>query len=186
MTLQNTMMSLKFDPAWGNKLKTLKRKTKLKNMKRKQRIEKRYVKVYNKTTGKKSWKSIPVIRKFDFDKKTQEWDSSEFHTPKYLANFCEYLKDLFCIDMEIHLKFDTDVNFNTGHCGWLIDPIIIKIGARYGILASTLIHEFLHAAGIEHKRNLNGYTDYMSTCTNDRYSDLICKDIFGRSEILLY
>lgn len=186
MISQETLANLKYDPVWGNTLKKLKRKTKLKNMKRKQRIEKRFVKVYNKTTTNKSFKSLPVIRKFDFDKRTQEWDSSEFHTPKYLANFCEYLKDLFCIDVEIHLKFNTKKDFNTGNCGWHRDPIVIIIGARNGILASTLIHEFLHAAGFNHSRNLNGYTDFMSNCVHDRYSDLICKDIFGRRDILLY
>lgn len=176
------------------------RKTKLKNMKRKQRIEKRIIKSYSRTErGKQFYETVPVVKSFDFDKQTQDWNPDfphtlddkiepRYHIPRKIQNICEYLKDLFCIDHKILLDIRYRKNNNTGVCYHEMSEDgyqRIVVGAWNGLRATTLIHEFLHAAGFDHQYEINGYSDYRSTCTLDTYTPLIVKDIFGRKEVLL-
>ncbi len=176
------------------------RKTKLKIMKRKQILEKRLVQTWSRTKRyNKFYERLPVIKNFNFDKTTQDWNPSFPHeldeklTPRYviskkLVKFCEYLKDLFCIDTNILLDIRYEKDSNSGTCFNQISSDgyqRIMVGARNGLRATTLIHEFLHASGLDHEYEINGYSDYRSTCTLDTYSPLIVKDIFGKKEVLL-
>lgn len=168
-------------------------------MVRKQKLEKRNIRSW--TTGenaKQVYGRLPVMKSFDYPTRTQDWNPTfphpldakstpRFYIPEKLQSFCEHLKDLFCIDQKILLDIRYRKNNNCGMCyyrdvdGW----IRIEAGASTGLRASTIVHEFLHAAGFDHEWEINGYSDYRSTCTKDTYSPLIVKDIFGIKEVLL-
>ena len=169
-------------------------------MKNKQKIEFRttfdFVQV---TPARKEYHKIPIMKNFMFDKLTQDWNpefphkldtklTTRYFVPKHLQIFCEYLKDLFCIDCNILLDVRYEKNKNCGTCyseesddGYRK----IVVGAKGGLRATTLVHEFLHMAGFDHEWQINDFADYRSTCTKDTYSPLIVKDIFGRKEVFL-
>jgi len=183
--------------------------TKLKTQKKRVRLEKRYTKTYKRNLIKKDGdfvvndysvnQMIFAIKNFDFKKRTQEWNPDFPHeldtrlTPRIYVNktiqsFCEYLKDLFCVTDKILLDIRYLKSNNTGICYYKISKDgyrKIKIGARTGVRAVTLIHEFLHAAGFGHEYDIDGYTDYRSNCALDNYSKLVCKDIFGKREVFI-
>jgi len=127
-----------------------------------------------------------------------------------MQSFLEYLKDLFCVDYyisfeivatkeamsgntmmpSVHWKDDRNIyrgkksKKNPG--GWECrKDVHIVVGGKGGVLASTVVHEFLHASGFDHEWQINGYTNYRSMGHLDRYSNLIVRDIFGRDEVLL-
>ena len=127
-----------------------------------------------------------------------------------MQSFLEYLKDLFCVDYYISfeivasqsamsgqtampsLHWKDDRNIYRGKkskknpYGWECrKDVHIHVGGKGGVLASTVVHEFLHASGFDHTWQINGYTDYRSYGHLDRYSNLIVRDIFGRDEVLL-
>jgi len=172
-----------------------KRKTKLKTMKRKVKLEKRIVIGYkNAGSYDKEFKeTLPVLNRFDFNKNTQDWTPKlpnlkiKYYVPKKISNFCEYLKDLFCIQEKIILDIRYQRNNMAGICyrKKIDDHKRVLIGGKTGIRATTLVHEFLHAAGFNHENNINGYSDYSHRHTKDTYSPLIVKDIFGKKEVLL-
>jgi len=163
-------------------------------MKRKQKIEKRPTLSWSRSNRyAQVLESLPVIKSFDFKARTQDWNRSDrytdgeekFYINNIIQSFCEYLKDLFCIDYEIHLNIRPNKDNNSGST-WLYPlKCFVKIGAKGGIRATTLVHEFLHVTGLDHEYEINGYSDYRSTCTLDTYSPLIVKDIFGRKEVLV-
>ncbi len=185
------------------------RKTKLKTMQRKQKLEKRITKswvrvpkiVYGelKHKDKQVYSTIPVLKNFQVIKKTQDWNpdfpheldttlNPRYHVGNLIQNVGEFLKDLFCISDKILLDIRYKTNNNTGTCHRTLSKdgyLRIRIGASGGLRATTLIHEFLHAGGFDHEYDINGYTDYRSTCVLDNYSKLICKDIFGKKEVFL-
>jgi hypothetical protein len=149
---------------------------------------------YNKRTEK-----IPIVKNFQYEIK-QEWNppyphehddkKTRYFVPKHIQSFCEYLKDLFCIDDKIFLQIRYYQNNHNGlawyHKVSIKDGYLkIQVGAKEGLRATTLIHEFLHAAGFDHEYEMNGTHDFRSTCTLDTYSPLICKDIFGIKEVFL-
>lgn len=127
------------------------------------------------------------VKKFDFNKRTQDWNKSpnKIYINETLQSFCEYLKDLFCIDREIKLDLRPHKNNHCGRCSIGLIPIGIIIGGKKGIRASTVVHEFLHAGGFHHEDDINGYSDFRSDCKKDYYSPLIVKDIFGTKEVTL-
>ncbi len=168
------------------------------------RLETRRAKEYYKTTIKRTnhkyrerWITIKVLKHFDFDKVTQDWNPNDwnptsnygtrYYVTQTIANFAEYLKDLFCIDHKILLDIRYAKDSNSGYCMNAITNgyMHITIGAVTGIRATTFIHEFLHAAGFDHEYEIDGYSDFRSNPALDGYSKLICKDIFGRKEIFL-
>lgn len=137
--------------------------------------------------------SVPVIKNFDFNKRTQEWNglwasyggqSSDFYINETLQSFCEYLKDLFCIDEQLIVVFRNYKDNQSGYTTSDRTPTEIVIGAKDGVRATTVVHEFIHAMGYEHEWEINGYSDFRSNCNLDNYSRLIVKDIFGRYEVL--
>jgi len=174
------------------------RKTKLKTMQRKQRIEKRLVQSWSRVKRHtKFYERLPVVKNFEFKERTQDWnpkfghalDTTEKRTyvPEKIQSFCEYLKDLFCIDHKILLDIRYNKSNSSGRCcGAMFDGYQrIMVGASGGLRASTVIHEFLHASEFNHEYEINEYSDFRSTCTLDTYSPLIVKDIFGKKEVLL-
>jgi hypothetical protein len=182
-------------------MKTNYRKTKLKTMQRKQRIEKRLVQSYSRINrGSTFYERLPVLKNFNFDKRTQDWNpiyphelddeklTPRFYVPDKLQSFCEYLKDLFCIEDKILLDIRYAKNNNKGTYYRKVSNdghVKIELGARNGLRASTVIHEFIHAMGFDHEYEINDFSNFRSTCTLDTFSPLIVNDIFGRKEVLL-
>lgn len=173
---------------------------KLKHMKRRQRTENRIIYDYrNIVPAVKQYHKVPVVRKFVYTKRTQDWNPDYPHeldtklngrvwVSAHIQCLCEYLKDLFCIEDKILLDISPKTDRNCGFCSHIRSAdgyIRIMVGARGGLRATTLVHEFLHAAGFSHAWAIDGHSDYRSTCTKDTYSKLIVKDIFGRKEVLL-
>ena len=178
---------------------------KLKHKKNRVRVPVRYSQEYkfdklvnDSRTFRKDWDRVPIIKNFVFKKRTQDWNPPEtladtkitprYWVPKHVQSFCEYLKDLFCIDDKILLDIRYHKRNHTGGCTWNPSEdgfIHIVIGASAGLRASTIVHEFLHAMGQDHEYDLNEIHDYRSNCTMDTYSPIIVNDIFGRREVFL-
>ncbi len=178
---------------------------KLKHMKNRIRVPIRYSNEYkfdklvgDRRTFKKEWVRVPIIKNFVFKKTTQDWNPGmtkadtkiepRYLVPNHVSSFCEYLKDLFCIDDKILLDIRYQKHNHSGSCNWNPSEdgfVHIVIGARSGLRASTLVHEFLHAMGQDHEYELNETHDYRSNCTMDTYSPAIVNDIFGRREVFL-
>lgn len=159
-----------------------------------------------KERTKKVWKRIPIVKNFVFQKikvfnkgVTQNWNpdfpheldskiSPRYIVPRHIIEFCEYLKDLFCIEQDILLDIRYAKNNESGMCYYKVSKdhyMKILIGARGGLRATTLIHEFIHAAGYDHRYEINTTHDFRSCSTLDNYSPLICKDVFGIREVFL-
>lgn len=186
------------------------RKTRLKTQQRKTKVQFRTFKVW-RIVGKKHGThnyvkrkvSLAVIKKFPTMPQTQDWNmykkqmqypNDNWYIGKTLQNVCEYLKDLFCITDIVHLELRPMKNNERGFCQHITHAYRyqtkdaarkINIGVKGGVLSSTLIHEFLHAAEYGHQWCINGYSDFRSNGAMDSYSPLISKDIFGRKEVII-
>lgn len=136
--------------------------------------------------------TAPFIKKFDYSERTQDWNRKRLtdNKPVYYINeriqsFCEYLKDLFCIDYEVCLELRPYKNHQSGFTRLYQMLCQVLVGGKDGYRATTIVHEFLHAAGFDHEDSINGYSDFRSNCAHDDYSKLVVRDIFGRDEVLL-
>ena len=154
-----------------------------------------FVTKYNKTIKAKShrklWHKLYLFGvKVKRDKgyvKINTRENRDVYVTKRYIEVMDKIKDLFCIshiDVQLFIHPNKDSGF--GKCVYSKDPIEVHVGVKGGgVSASTLIHELLHAAGYDHKRNINGYSDYMSNGDNDLYSKLVCKDLFGKKEVIM-
>ena len=154
-----------------------------------------FVPEYNKTIKAKSYnelwhKLFRFLKKVKRDKghvKINIQENRDVYVTKRYIEVMDKIKDLLCIShIDVLLVIHPNKNNGFGKCVSGRGPVEVHVGIKGGGLsASTLIHELLHAAGYDHKRNINGYSDFMSNGRNDLYSKLICSDLFGKKEVII-
>ena len=113
----------------------------------------------------------------------------EIYINKKIQAWIDKLIDLFCLEDNKPLVILKPNKNNM--CGYCLHAIIdhdsvITIGWKNGLRLTTLIHEFIHAMGYHHTYELNGYSDYRGTHTKDQYSKLVCKDLTGKKELIIW
>lgn len=116
------------------------------------------------------------------------------HINKATQYWIDRLTDLFCLDHTptILLKRRDTHRFRgscLGRCYWTCTPIVIEIWLDHNgnFELSTLVHEFLHATGYNHKWQINGWANfgYGRGRDRDRFSMLIVRDLTGKDELIL-
>jgi len=114
----------------------------------------------------------------------------------YINNEINYwiikLTDYFCLDHKpiVILKRRRRKSWGgiCGLCDWYVTPIVITIWIDDDkISLKTLVHEFIHATGYNHKWELNGWANYGfgRGRDRDRYSMLVTRDLCGKEDLLL-
>ena len=127
----------------------------------------------------------------------------EVYINKSIQSYIDKLVDLFCLQDNIPtVSIRPKKNNMSGYCKYstLTTNSEITIGCKGGLRLTTLVHEFLHAAGFGHTweiNNVNNFTGRHDGNTafrykngqrqhsRDTYSPLIVKDLTGKRELII-
>jgi len=103
--------------------------------------------------------------------------TEEVHVNKIIQGIVDQICDLFCIDDEYKPILNLRP-YKNNQCGYF-DPSdnTITVGCKGGLRLTTLVHEYLHAAGYDHQDECSIDTRFRSNCELDSFSKLIVKDL---------
>lgn len=126
----------------------------------------------------------------------------EYYINKKIQGYIDNLIELFCLQdniPKVYLRPNKD-NMS-GYCTHFTSKTNseITVGCRGGLRLTTLVHEFLHAAGFPHTDEINDFANFRTSHddpkyrykdgqrqhSRDTYSPLIVKDLCGKKELIL-